>query len=315
MKIAVLGCGNMGRRRLSALRAMGGHDLLAYDVHSGQLAYASGAFDVGLARQLPEVWDWQPDAVLICTPPDSHAELLREAHSHGVRAMFVEKPLSDKPIDVSPFADCVTMVGCNWRFHPGPMKIREWLNAERLGRVLTARLRVGYSIDEYPHYKESYVARTGVILDVGSHLLDLALNWFGPIESCGLVVLGGAGIDLPEMDAVAELLVHHRCQVVSAISINLIQRHYTHRVELVGREGEIGYDFVTEHIYSRLWGKPYEDLTWSGVPFPDMFESELTHFLACAREGNPTCNPFGQAIRTLNILLEGRRQWQEWQER
>ena len=306
MRIAVIGCGNMGGRRLGILRTMGGHDLLAYDVHSGQLAYASGAFDVGLARQLPEVWDWRPDAVLICTPPDSHAELLREAHSHGVRAMFVEKPLSDKPIDVSPFADCVTMVGCNWRFHPAPIQVREWLQTGEVGRTLTARFRVGYPLEHH----DSYVTRVGAVLDIGVHLVDLALDWFGLGTLSSAVLRDASMLGLPRIDGVGELLIDHNGGAVSSISVNLLQNSSSHRVEVIGCEGEMGYDIPARLIYSRPDGRHVRTLTWSNEG-PDMFKSELTHFLSCMREGKPTCNPLDRAARTLDVLLEGRRQWQE----
>jgi len=54
------------------------------------------------------------------------------------------------------------LVGYQYRFHPGLRKIKEWLNADALGRLTSAQCMWGeYLPDWHPweDYRQSYAAR------------------------------------------------------------------------------------------------------------------------------------------------------------
>ena len=89
-KICIMGLGSIGQRHVRNILAMGGHELLGYDVRVGSEGFTAGTIQATNARA--HVWAWQPEAVLICTAPALHHDLAWEALSRNVPT-FVEKPI------------------------------------------------------------------------------------------------------------------------------------------------------------------------------------------------------------------------------
>ena len=80
------------------------------------------------------------DAVVICTPTDTHADLI-ERFSRAGKAIFCEKPID---LDVSRVKACMKvvaetkgklMVGFNRRFDPHFMAVRKAIDEGRIGDV------------------------------------------------------------------------------------------------------------------------------------------------------------------------------------
>ena len=89
MKIALFGLGNIGQRHARNISAMCGHELLGYDV-----SVKAPGFSLAIPRtdMLQEVWAWQPEYVIIATPPAWHHALATEAIMHHCH-VFIEKPI------------------------------------------------------------------------------------------------------------------------------------------------------------------------------------------------------------------------------
>jgi predicted dehydrogenase len=81
------------------------------------------------------------DAVVVATPPDTHADLVRRALAAG-KHVFVEKPLALRAADAQGLASLARanglalMVGHVLLFHPAVMKMKELIETEQLGDVL-----------------------------------------------------------------------------------------------------------------------------------------------------------------------------------
>lgn len=91
MKIAIFGLGSIGRRHMQNLLDMGEADLFVYDprISEGNFSCAP----VQGTNSLDLIWQWQPEAVLICAPPLEHFSLALQALDHGAH-VFIEKPIS-----------------------------------------------------------------------------------------------------------------------------------------------------------------------------------------------------------------------------
>jgi predicted dehydrogenase len=129
------------------------------------------------------------NGVTITTPSATHAPLAHEALDLGLHVV-VDKPFA---LDTTAAADLVThaeRAGLlvvpyqNRRWDSDLLTIRRLLDSGELGRVH----RFVSRIDRFRPVKSSWHGATaaeggGVLLDLGPHLVDQAVQLFGPVES------------------------------------------------------------------------------------------------------------------------------------
>lgn len=139
-------------------------------------------------RTLDEVPLDSFDAALVCTPDQTKLELLSFLLSHGKHAL-VEKPLvaSDpeslhriQGLARSSGATCYTAY--NHRFEPLIVRLKQWLQTRPIGTLYLARLFYGNGTALDVKQSSWRDQDTGVLADLGSHLLDLTLFLFGQEE-------------------------------------------------------------------------------------------------------------------------------------
>jgi predicted dehydrogenase len=222
--------------------------------------------------------------------------------------MFVEKPLALRLPDCD-YSDCVTQVGANLHHHPSAVALKSWLAAGVIGQVQHAELHAGYSLPEVrPDWRESYVVQTGATLDVGWHLVDLALDWLGP-ATLDASYLRASPWD-KSMDGQAALYLRHADEVTSVVTVSLMQPGYRQHAEVRGLIGRAGYDWGRQQACWAPFGEGGgETITWQADANSVAMRAELAAFLECAREGRQTVNPVSLAAETLRILLEARTAW------
>ena len=104
MRVAVFGCGSIGRRHAANLSSVPDVELMIHDVDRQQAETAGRQMSVPVARDLDEVWQWRPDAAVVATPPSDHVALAMEAVRRDCDVL-VEKPLAHAPANTS----------CSWR--------------------------------------------------------------------------------------------------------------------------------------------------------------------------------------------------------
>ena len=89
LKVLQLGCGSMGTRRLRDLAPRTDVALRLYDARADRRAAAFSRFHVEGFTSLEAALGWQPDALVISTPPGTKGSLAQWALAHGVHH-FVE---------------------------------------------------------------------------------------------------------------------------------------------------------------------------------------------------------------------------------
>jgi predicted dehydrogenase len=232
--------------------------------------------------------------------------------------LFIEKPLShtldgiEDLLRTTQQQDLVTMVGCNMRFHPGPMQVKAWLDEGAVGSVLAARIRTGSYLPSWrpqQDYHRSYSASPhwgGAVLDC-IHELDLALWLLGEATLARSLTRPAHSLGL-ETDGLAELVLEHTSGAISNVHLNFVQRNYRRSIEIVGSEGTIEWDYSAGCV--DLYG-PDGDLSVrvahpTGWETNQMYVDEIDYFLEHARSGTASCNPIGSAARTLQLALAAR---------
>ncbi len=187
MKVGIVGAGLQGRRRAQALKAVDGSELvIVADVR--QDAAAALAADAGCLA----TFQWQDvvarddvEAVIVCTPPNLHAEIAIAAMRTG-KDILCEKPLARnldagrEMLRVARESGVRLKCGFNLRYHPAMRQVRRWYEDGNIGEIDWIRCR--YGIGGRPGYDREWRAQTeisggGQLMDQGIHLLDLC-RWF-----------------------------------------------------------------------------------------------------------------------------------------
>jgi scyllo-inositol 2-dehydrogenase (NADP+) len=172
LRVVVVGLGVQGQKR----RLVAGPDVVAtVDPVHPDATY----------RALDDVPLGSIDAALVCTPDQPKLPLLTHLLSHG-KHVLVEKPLlSADPAALTALARMARERGLacytayNHRFEPHFVRMRDAIASGRLGAIYCARMFYGNGTARMVRDSAWRDQGPGVLPDLGSHLLDTALFWFG----------------------------------------------------------------------------------------------------------------------------------------
>lgn len=186
-RIGFLGVGWIGRHRMEHMLKTGVVDAVAVsDPFDGAVADAQAlAPDAVRVADLDALLAQDLDGLVIATPSAVHAEQTIRALEAGV-AVFCQKPLgrnraeTEAAIDAARAADRLLGVDLSYRFTEGVRRIRELLQAGELGHVHAIDLTFhnAYGPDK-PWFYDPALSGGGCVMDLGVHLVDLALWLLG----------------------------------------------------------------------------------------------------------------------------------------
>ena len=127
------------------------------------------------------------DIVHICSPIAQHKTALLQAIQQGVH-IYCEKPLtfnSQEALEISSALvgkEIISQMGFHSRFYPCVIRAKEILESGKLGQPLGFHLRY-FSMNRLDGSASPSALKSGPILDLGSHLFDLAFFLLGEFES------------------------------------------------------------------------------------------------------------------------------------
>lgn len=132
------------------------------------------------------------DAVYVATPPSSHAEYVQRAAAAG-KAVYVEKPLATSAAEGAAMvrscreAGVPLYVAYYRRALPRFTAVRDTIARGDIGTPhlvdLDLHVSAPQSADAAGWRWDPSVAGGGLVMDLGSHALDLLDDWLGPIDA------------------------------------------------------------------------------------------------------------------------------------
>ena len=200
LKLAMIGGGFMGRAHSLAyalapiaenLNATISKELLVdVDERRAATLAAQLGWRRSSAEWLDAVRSEDIDVVDICTPPALHAELAVAAIAAG-KHVFCEKPLANSTAealrirDAARGAGVVTQAGFNYRHTPAITFAKQLLEAGAFGEPLQFRSSylqdAAFGADPTRWRAQRNTGGSGMVGDIGSHIIDLAEYLFGDI--------------------------------------------------------------------------------------------------------------------------------------
>ena len=184
-RLGFVGLGWIGRNRLESVVQAGGAEVAAmHDVAMTTEAQKLSP-DAVVFSSFEELLNYDLDGVVIATPNRFHAEQSIAALERGI-AVFCQKPLARnafetrRVVEAARRADQLLGVDLSYGAMPAMRKINRLVASGELGKIfaIDAVFHNGYGPDKAWFYDYS-LAGGGCVLDLGSHLLDLALRPLG----------------------------------------------------------------------------------------------------------------------------------------
>ncbi len=186
-RLGFLGVGWIGRNRMEAMLATGDIEVAAIaDALPGNTADAALlAPDAMQLDSLDALLEQDLDGLVIATPSALHAEQSIRALERGI-PVFCQKPLGrslpevEAVIAAARSADCLLGVDLSYRGTEGMRAIKQQIDAGELGPIHAIDLTFhnAYGPDK-PWFYDPKLSGGGCMMDLGVHLIDLALWTLG----------------------------------------------------------------------------------------------------------------------------------------
>ncbi len=313
----IAGLGSIGRRHLSNLRALGCSNFVFYRTYQSTLSDPDTNSWPSTAN-LEEALTHKPTIAIISNPSAKHLEVAVAAATAGCH-LFIEKPLSHSLdhcqdlVDVVRQRQLTTQIGCQFRFHPLLIKLREQLRSGRLGEVLGARAEWGeYLPDWHPweDHRQSYSARAdlggGVVLTL-IHPLDYMYWLFGPVQDVQASIRSVPSLQTAAGDDWAEITLQFTNGVIGQVHLDYVQKPPVHRLCVWGELGRATWDY---HAGTLAWEAADGTTELEHVPSDfernAMFVEEMRHFLDAVEHRRASNIPLEDGIAVLDIALRAK---------
>ncbi len=311
VRFAVLGAGRIGRVHASAIASVPGAALVAIADPVPAAAEAIRAQYGAEIRSIDAILAAKDvDAIVICTPTDTHADLIERGVQSG-KAVFCEKPVDLSLARVQACLKVVAahklpvMVGFNRRFDPDFMAVKAAIDAGKIGTVemvtITSRDPGAPPVD--------YIKRSGGIFrDMTIHDFDMARWLLGEepetVMATAAVLtdpaIGAAG----DFDSVNVLLRTASGKQAVITNSRRATYGYDQRIEVLGSKGMLAAKNMAEANIVMADAAGYHEpplLNFFMTRYTAAYRNEITAFVASVAEGKPTPTTTEDGLKALAL--------------
>ncbi len=315
LNVAVVGYGYWGSKHVRVVNSLPDVRLSVVDPDPARRREAGARNPaVRLAGSLHEIAR-SLDAVIVATPPGTHAHVAAEALDAGLHVL-VEKPLTTSVDDAEMLVEraerrgLTLMTGHTFEYNPAVTKLRELVRSGALGRIFyvdTARLSLG-----------RYQNDVNVVWDLAPHDISIISYVLGEIPSPAAAWthcnVGGRHADVAYLRFDFPLTRTQAFVQVSWLSPNKVRR-----VTLVGEKKMAVYDDLSDNERLRIYdiGVDIEalddprtahalpvtyrtgDIVSPFIAFEEPLKLQDEHFVDCIRTG---ATPRTSGRRGLDIV-------------
>lgn len=286
MKIGIIGCGAVGKKRVLAL---GNHELvIAVDTsleRAREVAQLKNCTSVS-SDYHDALNNDQIDLIFISTTNEFLAKIALDAVS-AKKHVLVEKPAGRNPDELIPIIETAeknnvfVKVGFNHRFHPALLKAKQLVDSGAIGPLMFIRGRYGHGgrcgyEKEWRSIPEK--SGGGELIDQGVHLIDLSRWFLGDLDVAKSFVHTYYW-DMP-VDDNAFLMLKSPKDQVAWLHVSCTEWKNTFSYEIYGETGKLhieglGGSYGVEKLYyykmlpqmgppeTTIWEFPFPDNSWN----------------------------------------------------
>ena len=315
-RVLIAGYGSIGKRHIENFLQFKDIQLTVYTKRNDlQLLKKEG---IKVSSSLTECLKEKQDIGVVTNETSLHIPIAIKLAKEGLD-LFLEKPLSNSLKDIEKLRAIVkknkliTQMGCNLRFHPCIKKIKNLIEQQKIGKIISAQVQCCSYLPDYHRwedYRKSYAARKdlggGVIL-TQIHEIDYMYWFFQEVEN--VISMSGKFSDLDvTAEDYAPSLLKFKNKIIGELHLDYFQRPEFRSCKIRGTKGEIYWDSVDNcvdvfNMNKKRWETKFDSGFSNNLDTYSSYVEELKHFLKCVKRRKETINDLEQGVTTLKIAL------------
>jgi predicted dehydrogenase len=288
VRFGLVGAGSIAQSYVQAFEGSAAAGLVGVaDVRpeaAATLAQRSGCPAFSSCRQLLD--EVKPDAVIVCTPPVTHEEISVFLLENKVNVLC-EKPFAIKARSARRMVEAARANGATltmaskFRYVEDVARAKHLVQSGAIGEVVLFENAFTSRVDMSKRWNSNpKISGGGVLMDNGSHSLDLTRYFLGPL-ACVQVVEGKRVQGLPVEDTV-RIFVRSAAGVMGSIDLSWsIHKELDSYINIYGSEGSISVGWRQSRY------RPRESQSWvvfgNGYEKVQAFRSQIENFARALR--------------------------------
>ena len=315
--ILIVGFGSIGKRHLENILKLTNSKVVILTKRKRLLRLQKKG--VIVVNSLQEALLHKPDIGFVTNETSLHVDIATKLVNHGMH-IFLEKPLSNSMKGVQKLdkiikeKKLISQIGCNMRFHPCIMKIKNILGKKTLGRIISVHVESSSFLPDwhpYENYRNGYAARDslgGGISLTCIHELDFLYWFFGDVEKVFSITGKYSDLEVTSDDLSAMILIFKN-KIIGEVHLDYFQRPDFKSCKIKGTKATLYWDsnineiklfYQKKHKWNTIFKlKNYERNS--------MYVDEIKHFFKCVKNKKKTINDIDDGIKTLKIVLNAKK--------
>lgn len=318
MKFLIIGLGSMGKRRIRNLQFLNAGEILGFDKKEEKRKEVEKIYNIKTFDNFEKALLYNPDALIISTPPNFHNEYIKLAIKNKKPAFVEASVIVEGLVDLNDLAQknkVLVAPSCTFRFHPAIKIIKNLVKSGKYGEITNFIYYLGqYLPDWHPkeNIKKFYVgkketggAREMVAFEL-TWLVDLIgfpkniKGFFGKTLEMGVDINDTYAFSMDFGDKYGSMLV------------DVVSRYATRSLLLNMEKGQIAWKWDEDFIKlynanSKKWEKIYYKKSQAAKGYnknirEDMYIEEIKYFIDALKEKKSFPNSLKEDIKVLELL-------------
>lgn len=307
VRLGLLGCGDIAQTHLEAISSVKRVRLTSVQDLDPQAAQrAAEKYGARTVSSADEIFhDPAIDAVVLCVPPAHHFEFIKKAIASGKHTLC-EKPFTitvkeaEEIKRLASSSDRLVMMASKFRFVEDVIEARKLVQSGILGEIVMAEVIFCSIVNMEKRWNSNRaVSGGGVLIDNGSHAVDVVKYLVGPIKS--VYAQAGKRTQKMEVEDTARLHFETEDHIVGMVDLSWsLYKHTPNYVNIFGTKGTIEVGWGQSQLWdskektSKIFGKGYKKL--------DAFIRQIEHFADCIEKKADPILGIEDAIDSVRII-------------
>lgn len=307
INLALIGCGGIAQMHLEAAAKVPRICISAvYDVDDAASQTASQKSGAKKASSAADIFeDKSIEAVLICAPPAFHTDLMRRAIDAG-KHILCEKPFTTALKDAEEIkkraaaARRLVMMASKFRFVKDVGEARRFVQSGVIGNIILSEVIFCSAVNMEKRWNsDAKIAGGGVLIDNGSHAVDVIRYLVGPIKS--VYAQAGKKVQAIGVEDTARLHFETDDHIIGMVDLSWsLYKHTPNYVNILGSKGTIEVGWQQSQIWdsatktSKVFGSGYKKL--------DAFAAQMEHFADCLQGQAQPILGIDDAIESVGVI-------------